>query len=77
MSVVMIGDFGRDEEGVYIYRINATTKDDLNELITAVKNQGWKFFDQPNILKAQGRTYTVLLKLYKPSEGGYPEESQG
>jgi hypothetical protein len=76
LSVVMIGDFGRDKEGIYTYRINATGKDDLYELIQAVRNQGWKFFDTPNILKAH-KTYSVLLKLYKPSESGYPEESQG
>ncbi len=77
MPVVMIGDFGKDNEGVYTYRINATTKNDLYDLIKAVKEQGWKFFDTPNILKTHGRTFTVLLKLYKPSETGYPEESKG
>lgn len=76
MSVVMIGNFGRDKEGVYTYRINATGKEDLYDLIKAVKEQGWKFFDTPNILKAH-KTYSVLLRLYNPNESDYPDESQG
>lgn len=70
----MIGDFGKNNEGVYTYRINATLKEELYDLIDAVREQGWRFFDTPNIMKAHGRTYTLLLKLYKPSETGYPDE---
>jgi hypothetical protein len=77
MPVVMIGNFGKDDEGVHTYRINATTKDDLHTLIDECRKSGWRFWDTPNILKAHGRTWTVLLKLYQPKQMGYPEESSG
>lgn len=70
----MIGNFGRNKEGVYTYRVNATTKEDLYTLIEESKEMGWKFFDTPNIIKVN-KTYSVLLKLYNPKEMGYPEES--
>lgn len=74
MPVIMIGNFGRNKEGVYTYRVNATTKEDLYTLIEESKEMGWKFFDTPNIIKVN-KTYSVLLKLYNPKEMGYPEES--
>lgn len=74
MPVVMIGAFGRNEEGVYTYRINATTKDDLYTIIDSAKEMGYKFWDTPNLVKVH-KTWSVLLKLYIPKELGYPEES--
>lgn len=74
MPVVMIGDFGRNKEGIYTYRINATTKDDLYSLLDQVKEIGWKYWETPNIIKVH-KTYSVLLKIYNPKELGYPEES--
>lgn len=70
----MIGDFGRNKEGIYTYRINATTKDDLYSLLDQVKEIGWKYWETPNIIKVH-KTYSVLLKIYNPKELGYPEES--
>ncbi len=75
MPVVMIGDFGRSEEGIYTYRINTTTKDDIHTILKEVREMGWKFWDTPNIIKVH-KTYSVLLKLYNPEEMGYPEESK-
>jgi hypothetical protein len=74
LSIVMIGNWGRDKEGIHTYSINTTTKDEIYTLILAVKEQGAKLWDTPNIT-FKGRTYHVLLKFYIPKESGYPEES--
>lgn len=76
MSIVMIGNWGRNKEGIYTYSINTTTKDEIYQLIDAAKEMGWKFWDTPNIT-FKAKTFHVLLKLYKPKEMGYPTESEG
>lgn len=74
MSVVMIGKFGKSEEGIFTYRISATAKDDLYTIIEEAKELGFRFWEKPVIEKAH-RTWSVLLKLYIPKEMGYLEES--
>jgi hypothetical protein len=74
MPVVMIGNFGRNEEGVHTYRINATSKDEIYTLIEQCRAMGWKFWDTPNLQKVH-KTWSVLLKIYDPKEKDYPEES--
>lgn len=71
----MIGNFGKDKEGVYTFRVNATEKDDLFLIIDEAKKMGYKFWDTPNIEKSF-KTWTVLLKLYIPKEMGYPSEAK-
>jgi hypothetical protein len=73
MPVVMIGNFGRDKEGIYTYRINATSSDDLHKIIDECRKIGWKFWDTPNIQKVH-KTWSVLLKIYNPEEMNYPED---
>lgn len=75
MPVVMIGAYGRTKEGIHTYRINATTKDDLNLIIDEARKAGWKFWQVPNMVKSH-KTWSVLLQIYKPKEMGYPEESE-
>lgn len=70
----MIGKWGKSDEGIHTYSINATTKDDIYTLIDEAKKAGWKFFDTPNITY-KAKTFHVLLKLYNPKEWGLPEES--
>lgn len=74
MSIVMIGEWGRSEEGIYGYTINTTTKEEIYKIIEEVREAGWKFWNTPNITK-KFKTYHVFLQLYKPKELGYPEES--
>jgi hypothetical protein len=71
----MIGDFGKNEEGVHTFRVNASTKEDIYKVIEESKEMGWKFWDTPNIEKVH-KTWSVLLKLYNPKELNYPEESE-
>lgn len=74
MPVVMIGAHGKNNEGVFTYRISATAKDDLHTIMQEAKELGFKFWEKPVIEKAH-RTWSVLLKLYIPKDMGYPEES--
>ncbi len=74
MTVLYIGRLGRNAEGIHTYTLDTTTKDEIYELIDAARKMGWKFWETPNILKGY-KTYHVVLKLYKPKELGYPEES--
>lgn len=69
----MIGSYGRNKEGIHTYRVNATTKDDLYEIIDHCRKMGWKFWNTPNLLKAH-KTWSVLLEIYIPKELGYPVE---
>jgi hypothetical protein len=70
----MIGDFGKNSEGVHTYSINATSKDEIYKMIDEVRELGFKFWETPN-LTFKARTWHVLLKIYIPKELGYPEES--
>lgn len=74
MPVQVIGAFGKNKEGVYTYRINTTTKDEIYIILDEARKAGWKFWETPNIEKVH-KTYSVLLKIYYPKELGYPEES--
>jgi hypothetical protein len=74
LPIQVIGSFGKNKEGVYTYRINTTTKEEIYILLDEVKNQGWKYWETPNIEKVN-KTYSLLLKIFYPKELGYPEES--
>lgn len=74
MSIVMVGNFGRNSEGVHTYSINTTTKEDIYQILDFVREQGAKYWETPNIVK-KFKTYHCLLKFYVPNEMGYPEES--
>jgi len=74
LSIVMIGDWGINKEGIRTYSINTTTKDEIYQLMDATREMGWRFWDTPN-LTYKAKTWHVLLKLYKPKEMGYPTES--
>jgi hypothetical protein len=74
VTVVMILDFGKNEEGVRTYRVNATDKGDLEKIIDESKGMGWKFWTEPYPEKSH-KSWSVLLKMYDPKELNYPEES--
>lgn len=76
MPVQVIGFFGKNKEGIYKYRINATQKEEIYQIIDEAKSLGFKFWQTPNIEKVPGRTWSVLLELYFPKDMGYPEESK-
>jgi hypothetical protein len=67
MTVVMIGDFGRDSEGIYTYSVNTTTKDELETIISCVLETGGVFWKEPKIT-FKARTFHSLLQFYVPGE---------
>ena len=71
MAIIQIGDFGRDEKGVYTYRINGE-KADLEHLIIECKKMGYRFYDPPEIERSY-KEYTILLRVYIPKEIALPE----
>lgn len=75
VSIICIGRWGKNAEGVHTYTLDTTSKEEIYQLIDAAKSMGWKFWDTPNILSAPRNTFHVKLKLYYPKELGYPEES--
>jgi hypothetical protein len=74
VPIVMIANGGKNKEGVYTFRINATSIEDLHLIAKEAKEAGFKFWEKPKIEKAH-KTYSLLLKLYIPHDLGYPEES--
>lgn len=67
MSVVQFGTFGKNKSNVYTFSVITTTKKTMYEIIWSLKDQGWKFWDTPNITKTF-KTYHVKLQLYRSDE---------
>jgi len=67
MTVVMVGNFGRDEEGVFTYSVNTTTKEDMQFIIDAVIIAGGEFSETPKITY-KAKTFHALLKFFVPEE---------
>jgi hypothetical protein len=69
----MIGDWGRDVEGIYSFSINATRKDEILDIIAEATTAGARLWEAPTIV-LKHKTYHTLLKFYVPGENGYPIE---
>lgn len=65
MTVVMFGNFGRDEKGIYTYSVNTTSKDDIQLIIDGIIAGGGEFVEQPEI-GFKRRTFHCLLKFHVP-----------
>lgn len=66
MSIIQVANFGRNKEGVHLYRVNGD-KADLERIIKESFEMGWAFWEEPKIEKVF-KTYSVLLKIYDPKE---------
>lgn len=75
MSIVCIGRWGKNSEGIHTYTLDTTTKEEIYQLIDSARAMGWKFWETPNITTAPRNTFHVVLKLYYPKDLGYPLES--
>lgn len=73
MALVMVTSFGKNKEGVYIWRVNSDQKNDLEVIIKEAENAGYHFREAP-IIKRSYRSWTVLLKLFNPYETSYQGE---
>jgi hypothetical protein len=63
----MFGSFGKDNNGVYTYRVNTTTKEDIQLIIDAIIAAGAEFVENPEI-GFKARTYHSLLRFQVPRE---------
>jgi hypothetical protein len=62
----IIGDFGKNQEGVNLYRINGT-KDEINKAIDDLQKLGCEIW-QPYEFETSHKHFSVLIKLQVPDE---------
>ena len=67
-----IADFGKNEEGVNLFRINGS-KDEIAKAIQDIKDLGCEVWE-PFELEQAHKHWSVLLKIHIPEE---PEEYEG
>lgn len=60
----IIGDFGKDDNGVNLYRINGT-KDEINKAIVDLEELGCEVW-QPYELEKSHKQWSVLVKIQIP-----------
>jgi hypothetical protein len=60
----IIGDFGKTDEGVNLYRINGT-KDEINKAISDLIELGCEVWEQYELEKSH-KHWSVLLKIQIP-----------
>ena len=60
----IIGDFGKNEAGVNLYRINGT-KDEISKVITDLRELGCEVWEPFELEKAH-KHFSVLLKVQIP-----------
>jgi hypothetical protein len=74
MSFVIRGKWKKSSEGVYMWTLVTTEKQDIYNVLDEIRAAGAKYWETPNITK-NFKTYHCLIKFYIPAEMGYPEES--
>lgn len=70
----IIGDFGRDKQGLNLYRINGT-KIEINKAIEDLKELGCEVW-QPYEFEKSHKHFSVLIKIQVP-EIKEEEQQQG
>lgn len=66
MSAI-IGDFGRTNEGLYLFRINGT-KLEIEKAIQDIKDLGCEVYDVPFEFEKAHLHWSVLLKIWLPDD---------
>jgi hypothetical protein len=62
----IICDFGRNQDGLYLYRVNGDKKE-IEKYIDELKNLGCEFFDSIELEKSH-KSFSVLLRIKFPPE---------
>jgi hypothetical protein len=62
----IICDFGKNEQGLYLYRVNGDKKE-IDKYIEELKDLGCEFYE-PIELEKTWKCYSVLLKLKFPAD---------
>lgn len=60
-----IGDFGKNEDGLYLFRINGT-KLEIEKAIQDIKDLGCEIWGEPYELEKAYLQWSVLLKIWLP-----------
>jgi hypothetical protein len=63
----IIADFGRNKEGINLYRINGT-KDEINKAIEDIRNLGAEVWGEPFLMEKSHKHWSILLKVLLPEE---------
>lgn len=66
MATVIIGDFGKDKDGIETYRLNGE-KEDIERKVKEAREKGYEFVEEP-IIEKSFRAWTLLLRCYLPEE---------
>jgi hypothetical protein len=66
VSIVMVGSHGKNEEGVYTYSVNTTSRADIQVIIDGIIAAGAEFWETPEIT-FKHRTFHCLLRFYIPT----------
>jgi hypothetical protein len=61
----IIGDFGKNEEGLNLYRINGS-KDEIAKAIQDLKDVGCEIWDDPYELEKSHKHWSILIRLKIP-----------
>jgi hypothetical protein len=68
----IIGDFGKNEEGINLFRINGT-KVEIEKAIQDFKDLGCELWDDPYELEKSHKHWSVLVRIKLPEP---PEEEE-
>ena len=61
----IIGDFGKNEIGLNLYRINGT-KEEIESAIHDLKELGCELWDEPYVLEKAYKQKSVLIRIKIP-----------
>ena len=61
----IIADFGKNERGLNIFRINGT-KDEIEKAIYDMQNLGFEVWGEPYVFEKAHKHWSVLLKVQVP-----------
>lgn len=62
-----IGDFGKNKDGLYLFRINGT-KAEIQKAIQDIKDLGCEIHEEPIEFEKAYMQWSVLLKMWLPTE---------
>lgn len=63
----IIGDFGKNEEGLNLFRINGT-KEEINKAIDDMKKLGAEVWGEPFLFEKAHKHLSVLVRIQLPEE---------
>lgn len=68
-----IADFGKNEEGLNLYRINGT-KNEIEKALQDLKNLGCELWENPVELEKAHKAWSILIRIKLPEEAAQENE---